>query len=70
VRDRRDAGVPARAEDAHGLGSVSVQVRRPASGAYFDEGGKPMQPSKQAQDVAFQNRVVAETRAFLAPFKT
>ena len=27
-------------------------------------------PSKQAQDVAFQNRVVAETRAFLAPFKT
>ena len=40
------------------------------TGVYFDEGGKPMQPSKQAQDVAFQNRVVAETRAFLAPFKT
>ena len=39
------------------------------TGVYFDEGGKPMQPSKQAQDVAFQNRVVAETRAFLAPFK-
>lgn len=39
------------------------------TGVYLDEGGNPMQPSKQAQDVAFQNRVVAETRAFLAPFK-
>src|SRR5262245_25507152 len=35
----------------------------------LDEGGNPMQPSKQAQDVALQNRVVAQTRAFLAPFK-
>jgi NAD(P)-dependent dehydrogenase (short-subunit alcohol dehydrogenase family) len=36
------------------------------TGVYFDEGGAPMQPSLQARDPKFQDRVVAETRAFLA----
>jgi len=36
------------------------------TGVYFDERGKLMEPSKESQDVEFQNRVVAETRAFLA----
>jgi NAD(P)-dependent dehydrogenase (short-subunit alcohol dehydrogenase family) len=36
------------------------------TGVYFDEKGRPMQASKQAQDRAFQDRVVAETRALLS----
>ncbi len=36
------------------------------TGIYFDDGGKPMQASKQVQDPGFQGRVAAETRAFLA----
>ena len=37
-----------------------------ASGVYYDEDGKPMRGSKQVHDPAFQDRVVAETRALLA----
>jgi NAD(P)-dependent dehydrogenase (short-subunit alcohol dehydrogenase family) len=37
-----------------------------ATGVYFDEGGRPMQASALARDPAFQERVVAETRALLA----
>jgi NAD(P)-dependent dehydrogenase (short-subunit alcohol dehydrogenase family) len=37
-----------------------------ATGVYYNENGKPMQPSKQVSDLAFSNRVVAETREFLA----
>jgi NAD(P)-dependent dehydrogenase (short-subunit alcohol dehydrogenase family) len=37
-----------------------------ATGVYFDERGKPMQPSARVRDPAFQDRVLAETRAFLA----
>jgi hypothetical protein len=33
---------------------------------YFDENGDPMKGSKQVHDPAFQDRVVAETRALLA----
>ncbi|HEX7397309.1 MAG TPA: SDR family NAD(P)-dependent oxidoreductase [Propionibacteriaceae bacterium] len=36
------------------------------TGVYFDENGDPMKGSKQVQDPAFQDRVVAETRALLA----
>ena len=36
------------------------------TGVYFDENGHPMVGSKQVQDPAFQDRVVAETRALLA----
>jgi hypothetical protein len=37
-----------------------------ASGVYYDEDGKPMFGSTQVHDPAFQDRVVAETRALLA----
>ena len=36
------------------------------TGVYFDERGRPMQASALARDPAFQERVVAETRALLA----
>ncbi|NPC69889.1 SDR family NAD(P)-dependent oxidoreductase [Corallococcus exiguus] len=36
------------------------------TGIYFDEGGRPMRGSPQLHDPQFQDRVVAETRAFLA----
>ena len=36
------------------------------TGVYFDERGRPMQASVLARDPAFQERVVAETRALLA----
>jgi NAD(P)-dependent dehydrogenase (short-subunit alcohol dehydrogenase family) len=36
------------------------------TGVYFDENGDPMSGSKQVHDPAFQDRVVAETRALLA----
>jgi NAD(P)-dependent dehydrogenase (short-subunit alcohol dehydrogenase family) len=36
------------------------------TGVYFDEKGQPMRGSALAHDPAFQDRVVAETRAFLA----
>lgn len=39
------------------------------TGVYYDEKGNPMQASPQLQDVNFQNRVVAETRALLAKIK-
>ena len=37
-----------------------------ASGVYYDERGKPMLGSAQVRDPGFSERVVAETRAFLA----
>lgn len=40
------------------------------TGVYFDENGDPMSGSKQVQDPAFQDRVVAETRALLASLPT
>ena len=36
------------------------------TGVYYDEGGHPMQGSMLIRDQKFQDRVVAETRAFLA----
>lgn len=36
------------------------------TGIYYDESGHPMPGSARLRDVAFQERVVAETRAFLA----
>jgi len=36
------------------------------TGVYYDEGGQPMLGSAQVRDPAFQDRVVAETRALLA----
>lgn len=36
------------------------------TGAYYDENGKPMAASAQVRDPAFDDRVVAETRALLA----
>jgi NAD(P)-dependent dehydrogenase (short-subunit alcohol dehydrogenase family) len=36
------------------------------TGVYYDEGGRPMQGSALVRDPKFQDRVVAETRAFLA----
>ena len=41
--------------------------RSDKTGAYYDEKGEPMRGSALAHDHEFQNRVVAETRAFLAP---
>lgn len=37
-----------------------------ATGVYYDERGRPMRGSAQVSDPAFQDRVVAETRALLA----
>ncbi|MEI9994194.1 MAG: SDR family NAD(P)-dependent oxidoreductase [Rhizomicrobium sp.] len=36
------------------------------TGIYYDEGGHPMQGSARLRDPEFQDRVVAETRAFLS----
>ena len=36
------------------------------TGTYYDENGEPMQASRLASDPAFQDRVVAETRALLS----
>jgi NAD(P)-dependent dehydrogenase (short-subunit alcohol dehydrogenase family) len=36
------------------------------TGAYYDEGGHPMQGSALVRDLKFQDRVVAETRALLS----
>lgn len=36
------------------------------TGVYFDERGRPMQGSQQVSEAAFQDRLLAETRAFLA----
>jgi hypothetical protein len=37
-----------------------------ATGVYFNERGQPMHGSRQVSDATFQDRLVAETRAFLA----
>jgi hypothetical protein len=39
------------------------------SGVYYDETGHPMLGSAQVRDPAFQDRVVAETRALLATIR-
>lgn len=36
------------------------------TGVYFDEKGRPMRGSDIAHDAQFQDRVLAETRAFIA----
>jgi NAD(P)-dependent dehydrogenase (short-subunit alcohol dehydrogenase family) len=36
------------------------------TGVYYDEGGRPMRSSALVRDPTFQDRVVAETRTFLA----
>ena len=41
-----------------------------ATGIYYDERGKPMRGSKEVHDTAFQDRVVAETRALLSAQST
>ena len=40
------------------------------TGIYYDENGHPMQASVQVRDPTFAERVVAETRAFLASVPT
>lgn len=40
------------------------------TGVYYDEGGNPMQGSALVHNPEFQNRVVAETRAFLTSITT
>jgi NAD(P)-dependent dehydrogenase (short-subunit alcohol dehydrogenase family) len=40
------------------------------TGVYYDENGHPMQASEQVRDPKFAERVVAETRAFLASAPT
>jgi len=40
------------------------------TGGYYDENGQPMLGSAQVRDPAFQDRVVAETRALLATVPT
>lgn len=43
-----------------------VRDRSVGTGVYYDHEGRPMRGSPLAHDPAFQDRVVAETRAFLA----
>ena len=43
-----------------------LTTEKPDTGVYFDENGEPMRGSTQVHDPAFQDRVVAETRALLA----
>ncbi len=40
------------------------------TGEYYDEKGRPMHGSTLVSDLAFQDRVVAETRALLATVPT
>ena len=46
---------------------ITNAVLNPAgvTGVYFDEKGDPMQGSQEVHSTAFQDRVVAETRALL-----
>jgi NAD(P)-dependent dehydrogenase (short-subunit alcohol dehydrogenase family) len=46
--------------------TAAVLNDRGETGAYYDERGEPMRGSSLVHDPAFQDRVVAETRAFLA----
>jgi hypothetical protein len=46
--------------------AAAVLNDRAETGAYYDEPGKPMRDSSLVHDPVFQDRVVAETRAFLA----
>ena len=45
---------------------ADIALDRSATGVYYDEAGQPMRASTLASDPAFQDRVLAETRAFLA----
>ena len=46
---------------------ITNAVLNPAgvTGVYFGEKGDPMQGSTEVRDIAFQSRVLAETRALL-----
>ena len=44
---------------------VRIMTGKPTTGVYYDEAGHPMQGSAQLHDSAYQDRVVAETRAWL-----
>jgi NAD(P)-dependent dehydrogenase (short-subunit alcohol dehydrogenase family) len=46
-----------------------VTDRSAATGVYYDESGKPMRGSALVRDPAFQDRVVAETRALLSTLR-
>jgi hypothetical protein len=46
--------------------SALVMNRPGQTGVYFGESGKPMRGSPRLHDPKFQDRVVAETRAFLS----
>ena len=50
---------------AHVISTTFTQ-RRDETGVYYDEKGRPMVGSKTALDRDFQERVIAQTRAFLA----
>jgi NAD(P)-dependent dehydrogenase (short-subunit alcohol dehydrogenase family) len=60
---RRYRSTPQRA--AHVIARVMTDAAV-ASGSYFDENGLPMRGSPLVHDPRFQDRVVAESRAFLA----
>jgi NAD(P)-dependent dehydrogenase (short-subunit alcohol dehydrogenase family) len=45
---------------------ITKIMRTSKTGVYYDESGHPMQGSALVRDLAFQDRVVAETRALLA----
>ena len=45
---------------------TDVLISSNGTGDYYDEKGQPMKGSVQSRDPAFQDRVVAETRALLA----
>jgi len=60
---RRYRSTPDRA--ARVITSV-VTNQNGGTGIYYDQAGRPMQGSEQARDPAFQDRVLAETRAFLS----
>ena len=53
-------------EQAARVIATVLTSRAAATGTYYDEKGEPMTGSRLAHDVAFQDRVVGETRAFLA----
>ena len=53
-------------DDAARVITTILTDRSRRTGLYYDEKGKPMTGSPLAHDPAFQDRVVAETRAFLA----
>lgn len=55
-------------EKAAGMITDALTNASIGSGIYLDERGRPMNPSERARDPAFQDRVLAETRALLTPY--